>query len=225
MLNGLGGGIGSSDGLNREGSLSKIGAKGKAKHIYDMNVNRFHQFHDESIKKYNQWMKRREEQNVDTLKRDLESKKKNELNLDLEYWKKKFLYPFALDTGPLKLQEGGAGVTAADVMQQAKMMEKLGKSNFNILETSALQFPLSQLHSKEEFLLELQSPICITIEDIIRDMYKYAKDFPIKVIPHITENQEINDIIHNYKKTQNHVGSSTNHLGATSQQTQLTNQK
>lgn len=32
-------------------------------------------------------------------------------------------------------------------------------------------------------------------------MFKYTKDFPIKVIPHITENNKINDIIHNYKKT------------------------
>jgi hypothetical protein len=39
---------------------------------------------------------------VDTLKKDIESKKKNELNFDLESWKKKFLYPYALDTGPLK---------------------------------------------------------------------------------------------------------------------------
>ena len=40
----------------------------------------------------------------------------------------------------------------------------------------------------------------MTIEEIMKDMYKYTKEFPIKVIPHITENQEINDIIHNYKK-------------------------
>jgi len=31
-------------------------------------------------------------------------------------------------------------------------------------------------------------------------MYKYSKDFPIHLIPHITENQEINDVIHNYKR-------------------------
>lgn len=43
-------------------------------------------------------------------------------------------------------------------------------------------------------------PIAITIEDIIKDMYKYAKEFPVKIIPHITENQEINDIIHSYRK-------------------------
>ena len=48
------------------------------------------------------WLKKRQEQNVDTLKKDIESKKKNELNFDLENWKKKFLYPYALDTGPLK---------------------------------------------------------------------------------------------------------------------------
>lgn len=34
-------------------------------------------------------------------------------------------------------------------------------------------------------------------------MYKYAKEFPTTVIPHITDNEEINDIIHNYKKNTN----------------------
>lgn len=29
------------------------------------------------------------------------------MNLDLDYWRKKFLYPYALDTGPLKLGEEG----------------------------------------------------------------------------------------------------------------------
>lgn len=46
---------------------------------------------------------------METLKRDIESKKKNEMNLDLDYWKKKFLYPYALDTGPLKLLDNGGG--------------------------------------------------------------------------------------------------------------------
>ncbi len=40
----------------------------------------------------------------------------------------------------------------------------------------------------------------MSIEQIIVDMFKFTKDFPIKVIPHITEGQEVNDIIHNYKK-------------------------
>lgn len=69
------------------------------------------------------------------------------MNLDMDYWKKKFLYPYSLDTGPLKLNENGGGqATAEDIAQQQKIMEKLGKAkNFNILETNALQFPLSQL--------------------------------------------------------------------------------
>ena len=70
------------------------------------------------------------------------------------------------------------------------------------MDTNALQFPLSQITNKEEFLEELQKPISQTIEQIILDMYKYAKDFPVTVIPHITEKDQIHDIIHNYKKTQ-----------------------
>ena len=31
-------------------------------------------------------------------------------------------------------------------------------------------------------------------------MYRYAREFPTKVIPHCTENGDINDIIHNYKR-------------------------
>ena len=94
-----------SEKLNRDSQQKLMNAKQKSQSIYDMNVNRFQQFHDESVKKYNQWVKKRQEQNVDTLKRDNDSKKKNEMNLDLDYWKKKFLYPYALDTGPLKIPE------------------------------------------------------------------------------------------------------------------------
>jgi hypothetical protein len=32
--------------------------------------------------------------------------KKVEMNLDLDYWKKRFLYPYALDTAPLRFNEG-----------------------------------------------------------------------------------------------------------------------
>lgn len=30
-------------------------------------------------------------------------------------------------------------------------------------------------------------------------MYRYSREFPYKIIPHITADGEINDIIHNYK--------------------------
>ena len=35
---------------------------------------------------------------------------------------------------------------------------------------------------------------------IVKDMYKYAREFRSDVIPHITEAGEIVDIIHNYKR-------------------------
>jgi hypothetical protein len=43
-------------------------------------------------------------------------------------------------------------------------------------------------------------PITIQKDEILKDIYQYRKEFPYKIIPYITENGEINDIIHNYKK-------------------------
>ncbi len=73
-------------------------------------MNRFQQFHDESIKKYNQWVKKKEEQQESFDPQAFNSQegqatKKAELNLNPDYWSKKFLYPYSLDTGPLKIQE------------------------------------------------------------------------------------------------------------------------
>jgi len=38
------------------------------------------------------------------------------------------------------------------------------------------------------------------LEDIQQDMYQYAAQFPKSIIPHITENNEICDKIHNYSR-------------------------
>jgi hypothetical protein len=38
----------------------------------------------------------------------------------------------------------------------------------------------------------------MTLEQIKQDMNSYAKNFPIKEIPHITEAKEIIDFVHNY---------------------------
>ena len=51
-----------------------------------------------------QWLKKKGEYTVENFKKDFnEPRKKVEMNLDLDYWKKRFLYPYALDTAPLKL--------------------------------------------------------------------------------------------------------------------------
>jgi hypothetical protein len=37
-------------------------------------------------------------------------------------------------------------------------------------------------------------------DEIIKHMHKYASKFPVTAIPHVTENNDINDILHNYKR-------------------------
>lgn len=123
------------------------------------------------------------------------------MNLDHEYWRTKFLYPFALDTAPLKpgefLVEGPTlGGPGSDQQQQ----KPRAGEKFNVLDTKRFNYPLSRLDHKEEYLIDIVNPITIGKEDIVKDMYKYAREFRSDVIPHITEAGEIVDIIHNYKR-------------------------
>jgi len=43
--------------------------------------------------------------------------------------------------------------------------------------------------------------LTISVEEILEDLKKYVEKFPYHVIPHVTKNSEINDIIHNYSNT------------------------
>jgi len=47
-------------------------------------------------------------------------------------------------------------------------------------------FPLAKL-TKSEWLEELQKPLQIQAEDILKDLYKFVKDFPVQIIPHMSE--------------------------------------
>lgn len=38
-------------------------------------------------------------------------------------------------------------------------------------------------------------------DDIIKDMFRYARDFPDSAIPHTTEQGEIIDVLHNYDRS------------------------
>ena len=55
------------------------------------------------------------------------------------------------------------------------------------------------MHKPHEFLPEIKKPITLTLEDIRKDMNQYVRQFPKDILPHITETQEIVDLIHNYK--------------------------
>ena len=117
----------------------------------------------------------------------VEPLQEQDMNLDHEYWVTKFLYPFALDTAPLKPSDyavegptlGGPG---SDQQHKPRAGEK-----FNVLDTKRFNFPLSHLDHKEEYRLDILNPVCISKGDIVKDMYRYAREFPLHVIPHITD--------------------------------------
>ena len=62
---------------------------------------------------------------------------------------------------------------------------------------------------KEEFASyedELAQPLNINVPEICVLLKKYVEDFPYHIIPHITELNEINDVIHNYNNSNSGVG-------------------
>lgn len=72
----------------------------------------------------------------------------------------------------------------------------------NIIETDKFYFPLTHFDQKTEYFIDIKNPLTIRQEEIIKDMFKFTRDFPMKVIPHVTEQGNINDILHNYKRHQ-----------------------
>ena len=124
------------------------------------------------------------------------------LNLDHEYWVKSFLYPFALDPTPIRLQDYPIPGNNVSYLNQdiSKLNRQPSSEKVNILDTKRFYFPISHIDNKEEYIDDILQPITIQQDDIIKDMYAYTKEFPIEIIPHITENGEINDLIHNYKR-------------------------
>jgi len=116
--------------------------------------------------------------------------KKAEISFDIEEWKKKYLFPFALDPTPLRFTKEVNG------KQEISKMTAKG----DILTSGRFQFPQEQVFNFNEFKQGVGTPIAITIRDIMMDLLKFTKDFPNKFIPHISSQDEIIDMIHNYKR-------------------------
>jgi hypothetical protein len=57
--------------------------------------------------------------------------------------------------------------------------------NFNRLVSQKYQFPLSM--GRLGALKELQQPLSVTAEDIMKDLLKFVSVFPLNVIPHMNE--------------------------------------
>ena len=71
---------------------------------------------------------------------------------------------------------------------------------FDILTTKQFNFPMSHLDAKEEYLEDVVRPIKIQKETIMKDMLDYTHEFPVKLIPHVTDRGQIVDMIHCYKR-------------------------
>lgn len=75
------------------------------------------------------------------------AKKRFELNLDPAYWRKKFLYPFALDPAPLRLD--ASKQSPEEIIAEKKRQKLLGDES--LLSTSKYQFPYNQFKKMEYF--------------------------------------------------------------------------
>ena len=106
------------------------------------------------------------------------------MNLDVNHWKKRFLYPYA-NIQPIPDIHG-------TTLEEGDHQGAMNKSdmNFNKLVSKKYQFPIEKIMELEERLKELQQPLNIKADLIMRDVYKFVESFPIDLIPHMNE-QEI----------------------------------
>ena len=73
--------------------------------------------------------------------------KRFELNMDPAYWRKKFLYPFALDPAPLRLDNSKQ--SPEEIIAEKKRQKLLGDES--LLSTTKYQFPYNQFKKMEYF--------------------------------------------------------------------------
>jgi deoxyribodipyrimidine photolyase len=99
--------------------------------------------------------------------------------MDISYWKKRFLYPFA-NISPLPDTELDEALNQFIPIQDR---------NFNKLVSLKYSFPLHSIKDKQAWLQEIQSPLTVTAEEIHRDLLKFIKDFPVEIIPHMNEEE------------------------------------
>ena len=106
--------------------------------------------------------------------------KRVEINMDLMHWKKKFLFPFAR-IAPMQDPE-----IPKELLNGVSESDK----TFNKLVSSKYMFPFERHILRAPLLEELQNPLAVTADEIMKDLLKFVKDFPVDVIPHMNE-QEI----------------------------------
>jgi len=76
-----------------------------------------------------------------------------EMNLNPDYWMKKFLYPFSLDPAPIRINDypvqgvtlGGQAGLSSEAVTNTKTK---ATESVNILETDRFNFPISHIDGK-----------------------------------------------------------------------------
>lgn len=112
--------------------------------------------------------------------------KKRDLNLNLNYWKKNYLYPFTLRVGN-NIDEP---------------LEPVNEENFigKFVGSKSLKFPKEKVKEEHDFAIkEVSKPLKITKEDIISDLARIYRNFPINYFPHKDNENRIVDIVHNFR--------------------------
>jgi hypothetical protein len=62
------------------------------------------------------------------------------MNMDPEYWKRNFLYPFALDPAPLRL-DANSKQTPQEIIAERKRQKLMSEEN--LIVTTKFNFPLA----------------------------------------------------------------------------------
>ena len=109
------------------------------------------------------------------------------MNLDPEYWKRKFLFPYA--NAGVNLSQYQSTATAqlgsGDTLQQAPEVVPPGAVDM-FVDKGEFKFPLSEIKiQRQKVLQELQVPLKVTIEEIALDLHKFVREFPVDSIPHV----------------------------------------
>lgn len=106
--------------------------------------------------------------------------KRVEINMDLMHWKRKFLFPYA-PIAPLP-----------DPEMPKALLTGVSESDrtFNRLISKKYMFPADRHMMRRELLDELQNPLAVTADEIMKDLLKFVKDFPVDVVPHMNEEEK-----------------------------------
>lgn len=120
-----------------------------------------------------------------------------EVKVETIGWIQKYLYPYAIDLAPLRrsdLPEESMPIGAPQ--DDRPLMQIKPGEVVDILTTDRFQFPLEFMDKKPAYMNDIRKPITIQKEEILKEMYEYRKEFPVKIIPHVTDTGEVVDLIH-----------------------------